>query len=387
MSKKATPAAPVKAKRRSARKTRSNASGVKEKTVKKKAATKEKVARKVSMKAANSKKAVATKRKINRTPKQAHTTSEHKTLEETRSLSWMSAQALSALEAVTAIQAKKGKAIIAKSRKQATEKHIDDDRLIEIAAAMSVDNEGLIEFSTEQSYEDPSLQTDTTFSATEAIMDEASGNTDTSSDKAKAPESMTELAVEGIELSTLPAEPPEPTLPPPQQQLAKGTVAFQPALTAGIVFAALLLGFYFWPGGNDTNGIDNSAAVAVQESTEIEASTVMAEPDLVVPWVTTVDDVATAPVTEPDQKLTKDHNEQTSSGISRTLLPSNRPQAAAIPPAPETELAPVEPQPEVTQSAQPPAPWTVPVRRNYSAPVYGSYPQQQRPAYPQYYYR
>ena len=36
MSKKATPAAPVKAKKSSARKTRGNASGVKEKTAKKK---------------------------------------------------------------------------------------------------------------------------------------------------------------------------------------------------------------------------------------------------------------------------------------------------------------------------------------------------------------
>jgi hypothetical protein len=390
MGKKATPAAPGKTKKGSAgekvaktsiRKTRSNASNVKKKTVGKKTAKKEK--------AASSKTAVATRRKKNRAPKQAHTTSGHKTPEETKSLSWMSAQAASALKAVEAIQAEKGRAILAKTRKQAAEKHINDDRLIEIAAAMPVDNEGLIEFSTELPHEEHTPQADTAFSATEAIMDESSGNTDTSSDKAEEPESTLELADERIETSTSPAEQPEPTQPPPppSQQLAKSTVALRPALAAGIIFAALLLGFYFWPGGNDTNGIDNSATVAAQESTAIEAPATMAEPDPVVPWVPIVDDVATAPVTEPDQEPTKSHNEQTSSGKTRDLLPSSRPQTAAITPAPEPKPAPVESQPAAAQPAQPPAPWTAPARRNYGVPVYGSYPQQQQPAYPQYYYR
>ena len=394
MSKKA-PAAPAKTKKSSARKPRSNASGVKKKTVRKKAvtkksATREKAAKKVAKKAASSKKSVPTSRKENPTPKQAHATSGQKTPEESRSLSWMSAQAASALEAVTAIQARKGKAIIAKSRKQATEQHLDDDRLIELAAAMSVENEGLIAASTEQPHEEHPLQTDTTFPATEAIMDAASGNTDTPSDKEKVPESITELAVEGIEISALPAEP-EPTLPPPQ--LAKETVAFQPAPTAGILFAALLLGFYFWPGGNDTirigtKAINNSAAVAVPERTlpGVPAATTY-EPDHVVPWTATVDDVATAPVTEPDQTRAKNHNEQASSGITPARPPSSRPQTTAISPVPATALAPVEPQPEVAQPAQPPAPWTAPARGNYRAPVYGYYPQQQRPVYPQYYYR
>jgi len=400
MGKTATPAATGKTKKSSprekiaktsTRKARSNTSGIKKKAATKKPVTKEKATRKVSKKAANSKKAVTTRRKKNRTPKQAHTTSEHKTPEETKSLSWMSAQAASALEAVKAIQAEKGQAILAKTRKQAAEKRIDDDRLIEIAAAMPVDNESLIKYSTEQPYEEHLLQTDAAFSATEAIMDDASGITDTFSDKAEEPESKSEFADEGTEVSTSPAEQPESTLPlpPPPQRLAKRTVAFQPALAAGIILAALLAGFYFWPGGNDTNGIDNSAAVTAPENTEIKAPAAMAEPDPVVPWVTTVDDVATAPVTEPDKESIKSHNDRTSSGITRALLPSSPPQTAAIPPAPETEPAPVVSQPEVAQPAktqQPPAPWTAPARRNYT-PDYGSYPQQQRPAYPQYYYR
>ncbi len=367
MSKKATPAAPAKTKKSSARKPRSNAAGIKKKTVRKKAATKksaaqEKAAKKVAKQAASSKKSVASRRKETPTPKQAPATSGQKSSEQSRPLSWMSAQAASALEAVTAIQARKGKAIIAKSRKQATEQHLNDDRLIEIAAAMSVENEGLIASSTKQPHEEHPLQTDTTFPATEAVMDAASGNTDTPSDKAQVPESITELTVEGIEMPTLPAEP-EPTLPPPQ--LAKETVAFQPAPTAGILFAVLLLGFYFWPGGKDSNGIDtreihtngihNSATVAVPEHTLPEAPAAPTyEPNHVVPWITTVDDVATAPVTEPDQTWAKNHNEQASSGITPT---------------------------------RPPAPWTIPARGNYRAPAYGYYPQQQRPAYPQYYYR
>ncbi|MEN8204490.1 MAG: hypothetical protein ABFS24_00635 [Pseudomonadota bacterium] len=299
----------------------------------------------------------------------------------------MSAQAASALKAVKASQAEKGHTVLARTRKQSAEKHIDDESLIEIAAGMPVDNDALIEFSTEEPFEDQPRQVEAILSTPEPVEDEASSIPATSADGPVEAEPEADLADEVVETPVEPVQQPGIQPPPPQQ--AKRSVLFQPALAAGIVFAALLLGYYFWPGGSDTGSIDNDATVATQESTVIETPATAAEPAPIEPEATTVEEVATTLVAEPDQESAESSNAWTPAGIPETKKPSGHPQTAVAPPAPEpiTEPAPVDLQPAVTQKAPPPAQPAAPVQRNYRAPVYGSYPQQRQPAYPQYYYR
>jgi len=309
--KKTAKATPAKTKKRSsrkkvvktsARKTRGSAAGVKKKAVRKKPVTKKTAAkktttRKISKKAASSKKALAGQQ--TRPPKQASTASDNGTPEDTKSLSWMSAQASSALKAVKASQAEKGQTILARTRKQAVDEHIDDDSLIEIAAGMPVDNDGLIEFSTEDSVEEQSRQIEAPLSAPEPVEEEKSSTPDTLADSNVDFEPETELAVEVLETPTVePAQQPEPGIQPavPPPPPAKRSALFHPALAAGIL-CSLLLGYYFWPTGDSTDINENSAAVATQENTVIETPAAAAEPEPVEPPVTIAVDAATAPAT------------------------------------------------------------------------------------------
>ena len=401
--KKATQATPAMTKKRSsrkkvaktsARKTRGGATGVKKKAVKKKSLTKKTTAKKatakkISKKAASSKKATTAPRKKPNTPEQASTASDNKTPEDAKSLSWMSAQATSALKAVKASQAEKGHTILARTRKQSAEKHIDDESLIEIAAGMPVDNDALIEFSTEEPLEEHPRQVEVPLSAPEPVVREASSISDTSGDIPVEAGPEADLADEVIETPVEPVQQPKPGIQPPAPQPAKRSILFQPALAAGIVFAALLMGYYFWPVGSDTGSRDSGVTVATQESTVIEAPATAAEPDPIEPEVTIVEEVAPTLVAEPDQESAENINAWTPASIPETTEPRVHPQTAVAPPAHEqiAEPAPVDPQPAVTQQVQPPAQPAAPAQRNYRAPVYSSYPQQRQPAYPQYYYR
>ena len=393
--KKATPATPAKAKKRSSRKkvaktsprkTRGSSTTARKKVVKKKPVTKKTAAkkpatRKVAKKTAGSKKAATTPRKKTTRPKQ----------EDTKSLSWMSAQAASALKAVKASQAEKGQTILARTRKQPADKTIDDESLIEIAADMPVDNDGLIEFSTEEPVEEQSRQIEAPLTAPEPAREETSSPPDTSGVSAVEAEAETERVEEVVEAPVEPAPQQEPGIqaPVPPPQPAKRSVLFHPALAAGILLS-LVLGYYFWPNGDDTNTNKDSAAVATQENTVIETATVVAEPDPVEPVVTLIEEQAIAPAAEPEQEAPESINALTPAGVPGTRAPSDHPQTAAVPPTPEpkAEPAPVTPpQPTVTQQTPPPAQPAAPAQRNYTAPVYGSYPQQRQPAYPQRYYR
>ena len=295
----------------------------------------------------------------------------------------MSAQAASALRAVKASQAEKGQAVLARTRKQAAETHLDDDSLIRIAAEMPVDDDALVEFSTERPLEDKPRETDAPLPAMAAASDETSPAVDTSSDRPVTPEpapSVTETTED-----TVPAKQTKPTqaTPPPPQLPVKRTAVFQPALVAGLLFAALLLGYYFWP---ESDG--NSAVVATQEGTAVEATATMDEP---VGTQDATTSVATVPPVEPGQEPTAINNDWTPSDTPDTWESSSQPQTAAIPaaakPEPKSEPAPVESVPVVaTQPAQPAQP-AVPAQPERRPPAQGYYPQQRRPSYPQYYYR
>jgi hypothetical protein len=434
--KKATQAAPAKTKKRStrkkvaktsARKTPGSATGVKEKAVKKKVVAKKAVAKKpvtrTSTKKSTSKEKTApVQEKKARNPKQTGSSATDSTSEDTKSLSWMSAQAASALKAVKANQAEKGHTILARTRKQDAEKHIDDDRLIEIAASMPVDDDGLIEFSAEEMLEKQPRQIEASLSAPAPLGEETSSNPDTAADSSVEAKPKADLADEVVETPVEPPQQPEPgiqPLVPPPPQPVKRSALFHPALAAGLLFS-LLLGYYFWPDGDDSKVNENSAAVATQENPVIETPAAAIEPDPIEPQVTTAAELVTAPAAEPEQESFESINERTPAGIPEAREPSGQPQtAAAAPPElqaapkaeplPTLEPTPATPQPTVTQQAQPPvqpaaptpatpqptvtqqaqpaATTPAPAQRNYRAPVYGSYPQQRQPAYPQRYYR
>ena len=389
--KKATQAAPAKTKKRStrkkvaktsARKTRGSATTTKKKPVTKKTAAKKPAARKVSKKAKSSKKAATTPRTKTRTPKQTDTAPDSNTPEDTKSLSWMSAQAASALKAVKASQAEKGHTILARTRKQSAGKNIDDESLIEIAADMPVDNDGLIEFSTEEPVAEQSRQIEAPLATPKPAGEETGGNPDTSRDSAIETVAVEE-SVEPVQQAEAGIQPP---MPPPQP--TKRSALFHPALAAVILFS-FMSGYYFWPDGDDTHVGENSAAVATQENTAIETPVAATEPTPIEPKGAAVEEVTTTLVTEPGQESPENINAWTPAGIPGTREPSDHPQTAVVPPAPEpkVEPAPVTPQPTVTTQVQPPAQPAAPIQRNYRAPVYGSYPQQRQPTYPQRYYR
>ena len=403
--KKATQAAPAKTKKRSirkkvaktsTRKTRGSTTGIKKKTTRKKPVTKKTTAKKpttkkVAKKAARSKKSVAGQGKIIRTPKQASPSSDNQTPEDTKSLSWMSAQAASALKAVKANQAEKGQTILARTRKQSAEQDIDDESLIEIAAGMPVDNDDLIEFSTEEPVTEQSRQIEAPLATPEPVGAETGSNPDTpaaSAIEAEAEAELTDEVVKNpVEEATQPAKPDIQPPPPPRQ--TRRSVVFHPALAAGILFAALLSGYYFWSSGNGTQVSENSEAVATQENTIIETPVTVTEPDPIELIDTTAEEVTTTLVTDPGQESSEKINTWTPAGIPGTGEPSPPQQTAVVAPAPEpkAEPAPVDPQPIVKQQAPPPAQPVAPAQRNYRAPVYGSYPQQRQPVYPQRYYR
>jgi len=401
--KKATQAAPAKAKKRStrkkvtktsARKTRGSTTSIKKKTIRKKPVTKKTTAKKpatkkVAKKAARSKKSVAGQGKKTRTPKQTSPSSDNQTPEDTKSLSWMSAQAASALKAVKANQAEKGQTILARTRKQSAEKDIDDESLIEIAAGMPVDNDGLIEFSTEEPVVEQSRQIEAPLATPEPAGEETGSNPDMPGDSAVEAEAEAELTDEVVKNPVEAAQPAKPDMQPPPPQRTRRSVFFHPALAAGILFAALLSGYYFWSGGNDAQVSEHSAAVATQENTPIETPVAATEPDPIEPEVMTGEEVVTTLVAEPERESSENINTWTPAGIPKTWEPSPPRQTAVVPPAPEpkAEPAPVDPQPIVKQQAPPPAQPAAPAQRNYRAPVYGSYPQQRQPVYPQRYYR
>ena len=400
--KKAIQATPAKTKKRSsrkkvaktsARKTRGSTTGIKKKTIRKKPVTKKATAKKpatkkVAKKAARSKKPVAAQGKKNRTPKQASPSSGNQTPEDTKSLSWMSAQAASALKAVKASQAEKGHTILARTRKQSADNNIDDESLIEIAAGMPVDNDGLIEFSTEEPVEEQSRQIEAPLAAPVPVEEESSSSPDISGDSAVETEPVDEAADEVVEIPVEPAQQAEPGIQPPPPPPAKRSIFFHPALAAVILFA-LLSGYYFWPDGDDTQVIEKSAAVATQENILIETPVTVTEPDPIEPEVATEEEVTATLVAEPVKEAAESINTWTPAGIPGSWESSNPGQTAVVPPAPEptVEPAPAAPQPTVTTQVQPPAQPAAPVQRNYRAPVYGSYPQQRQPAYPQRYYR
>jgi hypothetical protein len=305
----------------------------------------------------------------------------------------MSAQAASALKAVKANQAEKGQTILARTRKQSAEKAIDDESLIEIAAGMPVDNDGLIEFSTEEPVVEQSRQIEAPLATPEPAGEETGSNPDTPDDSLVAAEAeaeitdeVTKIPVEDVEAAQ-PAKPDMPPPPPPRR--TRRSAVFHPALAAGILFAALLSGYYFWSDGDGTQAGKNSAAVATQENALIETPVTVTEPDPIELIDTTVEEVTTTLVTDPGQEASEKSNTWTPAGIPETGEPSPPRQTAVAPPAPEpkAEPAPVDPQPIVKQQAPPPAQPVAPAQRNYRAPVYGSYPQQRQPVYPQRYYR
>ena len=241
---------------------------------------------------------------------------------DSNSLSWMSARAASALRAVKASQAEKGQAVLARTRKQAAEDHIDDDSLMRIAAEMPIDNEALVEFSDEQPFEEYAGQADAVLSAPQPVADETGALADTPEASSIAPETAAVTPIAAAETSTSPAQQAEVTLPtpPPPQQPARRAVGFQPALAAGLIFAALLLGYYFWPESNDS-----SDSVATQESSELEVPVAATESEPATePQGMTGDDavgVATAPVAEPEQESAGNNNGWTPSFATPTWEP------------------------------------------------------------------
>jgi len=243
--KKTTQAAPAKTKKRSTRKkvaktsvreTRGSATGVKEKAVKKKvvakkAAAKKTATRKTTKRSTSKGKTAPVQEKKPRNPTQTGTSSTDSPSEGDKSLSWMSAQAASALKAVKANQAEKGHTILARTRKQAAEKHIDDDRLIEIAASMPVDNDGLIEFSAEGKVEKQPQQIEAVLSAPAPVGNETGSDSDTSADSAVEAKPEADLADEVVVTPVDPAQQPEPepgiqlAVPPPQSSINSSSVS------------------------------------------------------------------------------------------------------------------------------------------------------------------
>ena len=374
----------------SARKSRGNSTGVKKKTtrkktVAKKTAVKKSPAGKTSKKATGRKGVSSAQQREVPATEQTGPANDNSTPEDNRSLSWMSAQAASALKAVKASQAEKGQAVLARTQKQAAETHLDDDSLIRIAAEMPVDNDALVEFSTEQPLEENPQQRDAAQATVAATMDESSAKTDASSDSHVTPEP---ALAEGEDTEaadvTPPAEQAKPGMPtpPPPPQPAKRTVAFQPALAAVLLCAALVLGYYYWPGSDD-----NSDVVAIQESNGVEAPATVDEP---VDTQDTSTNLTAVPPSEPGHETTEINNDRTASSPPNAWESSNQPQTAAIPATTEPEPSPVESVPDVAaQAPQPvqPAQPAVPAQPDRRAPAQGYYPQQRRPAYPQYYYR
>ncbi|MGB5178987.1 MAG: hypothetical protein WBP44_09690 [Gammaproteobacteria bacterium] len=385
-----------------ARKGLAGTTGAKKKATAKKAVSKKSAARKTtprnnSDKTVRSKHTAAAQQQPDPAPEKVSPSATDSAPEDTRSLSWMSAQAASALKAVKASQAEKGQAVLARTRKQASERHLDDDSLIRIAAEMPVDDEALLDFSTEQSLEVPQA-------AVAVVMAESSAGTKLSGDSG-TPEASTDSAGATAETTTASTGQTTPALP--TAPTARRSVAFQPALAAGLLFTALLLGYYFWPASNDSGEVVatqesrevETSAAATQESREVE--TPAAATAVVVPQGTTTADVATAPVAEPQRQSAAIDNTSTSTSAPYTGAPSVPSPTVAAPaitePEPEPVPAPVESAAVVaprasqpTQPAQAPvqqAQPAVPAQTNRRAPVQGYYPQQRRPAYPQYYYR
>ena len=390
------------AKKTAARKTTTRKKTAAKKAVSKKPAVKKTAARKISIKTAG-----IQPQKKKPAPEQAGTADGDRSPEDTRSLSWMSAQAASALKAVKASQAEKGQAVLERTRKQAAEKHLDDDSLIRIAAEMPVDNDALEAFSTEQPLQEQSRQPNEASSAVPPVMDASGDMTGPSSQSNATLESTTDLRDDEVDVTTTSTEHVKPTRPAAPKKSAKRPVVFLPALAASLLFAALSLGYYFWPGG-DTG----SPVMAVQESAEPEPSAVVI--DLIEAQEKNTADVATTPLAEPEQESAEVNSLWTPATVPGTWEESDPPQTTAITPAVEPETVPVEPSPIISsdaprqvqpaqpaqpvqpaqpaQPAQPvqpaqPAQPALPVQPGQRAPAQGYYPQQRRPAYPQYYYR
>jgi hypothetical protein len=387
-----------------ARKTANGDTGVKKTTATKKAARKKTTATKPvtgkTSKRAAARDITATAEPQPVAPAAAEpsgTVSDSRTAEDSKSLSWMSAQAASALRAVKASQAEKGQAVLARTRKQVAEQRIDDDSLMKIAAEMPVDNDALIEFFAEQPFDEPSGQADTAHSAPQAVVDAAStlaGTPDDSGTEPHAPAVMIDEATEASPASRrLQAKSDLPTRPPLPQPARRST-GLQPALAAGVLLAALLLGYYFWPAGGDSRD-----RVATQESSEIEApvavtgSGPLTEPQVII--VEAVDDAATAPEAGPGQESAQSDNELTSEVTTASKEPPGQSRTAVVTPIAEpapaqtpAAAATATPLPVAkVPAAVPTVPQPVPAQTGNRAPAQGYYPQQRRPAYPQYYYR
>jgi hypothetical protein len=332
--------------------------------------------------------------------------------------------------------------ILARTRKQTAEEPLDDDSLIKIADGMPVDNEGLFEFSTEQPVEPEPAPIDADLSAPvtdaaplTAIPDPAAGST------AKPAPAMPEPSIDSAGLASESAgaaettTPAQPAPPPPTKQ----TAPFPTALAAGMVLAALLLGYYFWPGGDATDISSENATAVAPESTVTAPLTAIPEPATdrtaqpasamseptndsatlmsgpAGPTVTSIDAVE-APATvehgpdtiEPPVRMVEETvadpavapagSQQALAPAATTLPPETSApgQTAAAPLTPEPEpAATVKPAPEpavsnavplVTQQAPPPEQQAAPAQTNSRAPGYNYYPRQ-RPTYPQQYYR
>ncbi len=390
------PATSKKVAKTTARKTRSSTASAKKKSatkkaVAKKSAVKKPPARKVSKKATGRRGVTIAQRQ--ETPASIQTTpdSANSAPEDNKSLSWMSAQAASALKAVKASQAEKGQAVLARTRKQATETHLDDDSLIRIAAEMPVDNDALVEFSTEQPLvEDHPQEPEATSPAGAAAMGVTSppGNSHVTSEPAMA-------AVE-IADTTPPAEQQTQTeTPAPPQQRAKHSAALQLTLAAGLLFAALLLGYYIWPVSDDSSAVE-----ATRASDTLEAPVAASDP---VDTRDTTTNVATVPAAEPGQETAEINNSWTPSDPPNSWEPTVESQTATVPPAtePEPELksepapssvesvpvvATQVPQPADTAQPVQPEP-AVPAQPARRAPAQGYYSPQHQPTYPPYYYR
>jgi len=393
-----------------ARKTASGNTGVKKTTTTKKAARKKTTATKPvtgkTSKRATARDITATAEPQPVAPAAAEpsgTVSDSRTAEDSKSLSWMSAQAASALRAVRASQAEKGQAVLARTRKQVAEQRIDDDSLMKIAEEMPVDNDALIEFSAEQPFDEYPGQADTAHSAPQAVVDAASTLADTPDDSGTGPHAPAVMIDETTEASPasrrLQAESDLPTRPPLPQPARRST-GLQPALAAGVLLAALLLGYYFWPAGDDSRD-----RVATQESSKIEAPVAatgpgpITEPQVII--VEAVDEATTAPEAGPGQESAQSDNELTSEVTTASKEPPGQSRTAVVTPIAEPAPAPA-PAPAQTPAAAaavtplpvakmpaavPTAPQPVPAQTGNRAPAQGYYPQQRRPAYPQYYYR
>ena len=93
----------------------------------------------------------------------------------------------------------------------------------------------------------------------------------------------------------------------------------------------------------------------------------------------------------PGQGYVERQEELTLEVTTGTVEPTGQPQTAVVTPVAETAPVPtpaVSPLPVAKMpAAAPAAPQTVPAQTGNRAPAQGYYPQQRRPAYPQYYYR